>query len=283
MSKIINVGPLAFYDSVKKQHHNKPYAFGQMWPLIVDFGKVPAFQFIANPSWASSTGSAPEFVALVRVDENGNEIWTERPEVLKEAITAIGYETHTIYMSHDLDNLSLIGKTNNTIESGCYYIVVGDSLGNTYYSDIFAYKSNLTDAIRLEYSNSYNLRIGDKELLFDGSIRPFKPYIYIDAQLGRPEYKFEEEVVSRLGYEYIESQVSKKVYKFNFVAQEYLIDALRIIRLCDNKKCTFEGEEYEMLVFDFEADWKEQGDLATVNASFEVDNIIANIGGLIKQ
>ena len=101
----------------------------------------------------------------------------------------------------------------------------------------------------------------------------------IGSELGKPEYSYEEQATNRLGYNYIESQVSKKIYKFNAVLPEYLCDALRIVRLCSNKKLTSKGETYDMLSFGMDVDWQEQGDLASVTCEFEIDNIIVNTGG----
>lgn len=277
MSKIINIGPLAFYDSPTKQQHQKFSAFGQIWPLIVELGKFPVFQFMANPSFAPASGKAVSALTMSRVNAQGEIMWTESWPWL-DWVQMIGSETHTTFIStpEDID-LSFLPA----LQQGYYFLTITDDVGNTYTSDIFAYRKDVSNLLKLEYSNTYNFQIAGKEILFDGMIQPFRPYIYIDTQLGRPEYKFEEEVVSRLGYEYIESQVSKKQYKFEFVAPEYLLDAMRFIRLCENKKCVYSGEEYDMLAFNIEVSWGAQGDLASVSASFDVDNIVANTGGII--
>ena len=101
--------------------------------------------------------------------------------------------------------------------------------------------------------------------------------------MGKPEYSFEEEATKRLGYSFIESQVSKKTYRFNTVIPEYLCDAMRIIRLCSQKKITCKGETYNAITFNMEVDWQEQGDLASVTCEFDVDNIITNIGGFKRE
>lgn len=109
--------------------------------------------------------------------------------------------------------------------------------------------------------------------------RAFHYILLLKSELGKPEYSFEEEATKRLGYSFIESQVSKKTYKFNAIVPEYLCDAMRIIRLCSNKIITCKGETYDAITFNMEVEWQEQGDLASVNCEFDVDNIITNIGG----
>ena len=64
---------------------------------------------------------------------------------------------------------------------------------------------------------------------------------------------------------------------------EFLCDALRIVRLCSNKRIVSKGEEYDLLSFEMEAEWQTQGDIASVSCEFEVDNIITNLGGFMQQ
>ena len=107
----------------------------------------------------------------------------------------------------------------------------------------------------------------------------FKFKCYLPTQIGKPEYDFEEEATERMGYTFIESQVSKKLYKFTFLAPEYLCDALRIVRLCNDKQITSKGQVYGLTTFNMKPEWEEQGDLAAVECEFETDTVISNIGG----
>ena len=86
-----------------------------------------------------------------------------------------------------------------------------------------------------------------------------------------------------MGYTFIESQVSKKIYKFTFIAPEYLCDALRIVRLCENKRITNKSQVYDLTTFNMEPKWEDQGDLASVECEFETDTVIANIGGYTPE
>lgn len=163
---------------------------------------------------------------------------------------------------------------------GRYYITIELANGNTLYSEVFTVVSNVDKYLLIEYSNTYNFDIkGGVIDFFDNFV--FK--CYLDTQLGRPEYDFEEEATERMGYTFIESQVSKKIFKFTFLAPEYLCDALRIVRLCDNKKVTSNSVTHEMLTFNMTPEWEEQGDLASVECEFEEDNIIANVGGYAPE
>ena len=96
--------------------------------------------------------------------------------------------------------------------------------------------------------------------------------------IGKPEYSYEEEATSRNGYTFVESQVCKKIYKFTVLAPEYLCDALRIVRLCNEKIIRDRHKTFTALSFSMDVKWEDQGDLASIECEFETDTVIFNIG-----
>lgn len=163
---------------------------------------------------------------------------------------------------------------------GLYYLAISISGLGTVYSDIFTVTNKVDDYLLLEYYNSYNFELKNGIVDFSDN---FKFRCYLNTQIGKPEYDFEEEATERMGYTFIESQVSKKIYKFTFIAPEYLCDALRIVRLCENKQITSKLQTYDLTTFSMEPEWEDQGDLAAVECEFETDTVIANIGGYIPE
>lgn len=162
------------------------------------------------------------------------------------------------------------------VHEGQYYLEIYISGLGTIYSDIFTVCNKVDDYLLLEYYNSYNFELKNGIVDFSDS---FKFKCYLNTQIGKPEYDFEEEATERMGYTFIESQISKKIYKFTFVAPEYLCDALRIVRLCESKQITSKLQTYDLTTFSMEPEWEDQGDLAAVECEFETDTVIANIGG----
>jgi hypothetical protein len=144
------------------------------------------------------------------------------------------------------------------------------------YSEVFCVKYNLDGYLKITYGNSKNLYAATNVAVFENN---FKFSVYLDTRLSRPEYTYEEEAASRLGYTYVESAVSKKTYKFVFLSTESLLDALRLIRLCDNVLIESEGDSYNPIAFNISPEWQEDGDLAEVTAQFDVDNIMMTLGG----
>lgn len=257
-----NISPLPFYDNLALQNHRKDYAFGQIYPLITYRNMLLPFQVVlANGvlvNWVRlynfNTG---KFIDITRsMKENGLQIkqfpgfmLLKYPGTLP--IVEIKYE-------------------------GLYYLAILISGLGTIYSDVFTVTNKVDDYLLLEYYNSYNFELKNGIVDFSDN---FKFRCYLNTQIGKPEYDFEEEATERMGYTFIESQVSKKIYKFTFVAPEYLCDALRIVRLCENKQITSKLQTYDLTTFNMEPEWEDQGDLAAVECEFETDTVIANIGG----
>lgn len=277
MSEIINIGPLPFYQRKSGQHRFKDYAFGNIAPLASPTGVMPSFQFIYKLDKSTE-------VSEIRLA--GFEIYKINAFGKDERIgwPGIGDIVFFITIVNRPDCIIIYTLPTfhkvvwASLETGYYFLrlFLRNNAGESYevYSEVFA-SCNTNNHIHLQYTNNYNFKIQDYPIYFESFIGD----IYLDTKLGRPEYIFEEEVTERLGYSFIESQVSKKVYKFVFLAPEFLLDALRIVRLCNTKICYFEDKHYDMLTFNMNPSWEEQGDLASVEAEFETDNIITNLGG----
>ena len=260
-----NISPLPFYDNIALQNHRKDYAFGQVYPLITYRNMLLPFQVVLasgiSISWVRlynfNTGKFIDISTSIK--ENGLKLVSYTGfKVLKYPGTL-----PVVEIKHE----------------GLYYLAISIS-GLTIYSDVFTVCNRVDDYLLLEYSNSYNFELKGGMVDFSDN---FKFKCYLNTQVGRPEYDFEEEATERMGYSFIESQVSKKIYKFTFLAPEYLCDALRIVRLCENKKITSKLQTYDLTTFSMEPEWEDQGDLASVECEFETDTVIANIGGYTPE
>lgn len=154
-----------------------------------------------------------------------------------------------------------------------------------YYSDRLYATDDIHNYIELEWWNTTNLAIGRRIIPYEYG---YRPSCFVDALLGKPEYTFEEELIARLGYNFVQSAVSKKTYRCAFSAPEYLCDSLRIMRICNNKFVTRYdfpnyGERIEPMTMTLDVNWDEQGHLALVDMSFDVDLVAANPSGFIPS
>lgn len=265
MNNPICLSPLKFYSSVDKQNRHRSFAYGDVSPLIVYGNWLPAFQFVL-PEGAKS---------IIRVFLNRIELNTKL-DITANATLESGLKVIKVE-DFNLVTYSGIFPLSDLRQEGYYYLEIETNTGETFVSEVFSCTNNVDDCLKIEYSSPVNLELKNGIVSFKNG---FKFSVYLRTELGKPEYKFEEEATKRLGYTFIESQVSKKIYKFNAILPEYLCDALRLIRLCPDKKLTSKGETYDMLSFDMDVDWQDQGNLASVNCEFQVDNIIVNLGGI---
>ena len=257
-----NISPLPFYDSLALQNHRKDYAYGQVYQLITYRNMLLPFQVVL------SSGTS---VGWARLYDFNTGKYIDITDSMKENGLVIKSFTDFKILKYP-GTLPIV----EIKHEGLYYLAISISGLDTIYSDLFTVTNRVSDYLLIEYSNSYNFELKNGIVDFSDN---FKFKCYLNTQIGKPEYDFEEEATERMGYTFVESQVSKKIYKFTFVAPEYLCDALRIVRLCENKQIISKLQTYDLTTFSMKPEWEDQGDLAAVECEFETDTVIANIGG----
>lgn len=274
MANPVCLSPLKFYDDVAKQSHRKSYANGHISPLFTKLHWLPAFQFIIPNYLFRNLTQVYLYNAKTDKVIGGN-----RKNDLNNAgfsiITEGGYKIATFMPHPDYPVFTDVGE-------GLYYLKLASSNEIwVYYSEVFCFTEITKDLLEIEYWNETGSFVIKNGLVSFSNNFHFT--LLLKSELGKPEYSFEEESTKRLGYAFIESQVSKKIYKFNTVIPEFICDAMRIIRLCDNKIIRSYKDEYDATSFEMEAEWQTQGDLASVNCEFETDNVVVNLGGFIPN
>ena len=175
-----------------------------------------------------------------------------------------------------------------TLPIGRYYLTAkvtqgsGSSMDSvTVRSEVFTI-ADTANYIEVDYFNSFNLIDPLLEIPFEEGWRP-KLYL-LSTGLSRPSYDYEEEVISRGGYSFVQKQVSKKGYRFSFYAPEYLCDAMRIIRLCDDVRIKWAGEEYRCDDFNMAiSEWLDGEGFASVEVTFASGTVVVNVGNYIAS
>lgn len=151
------------------------------------------------------------------------------------------------------------------------YLELSDGI-DTWYSAYFGF---CEPCMRIEW---YDV----EDFLFDaGAIAysdGYKNEMFFDAEIGMPEYEFEEEVAERNGYQFPISQISYKKYKFTILVPEEVCDVMRFIRLSDHIRISTKNDNYEATSFLMTPTWAEQGYLAEVACEFTTDTVAKKIG-----
>lgn len=267
MSPNNNFNILAWYDSIDQQNHRKSYVYGSIWGLIAPDNSILPFQFV-------SPGSLGNVTSIVVKSLNSNK-----------SIDLTGKLDIQVTNHTDDDNNAysiVMHKGNNTISpklsEGRHYIVLKQGT-KTWYSEVFTVVSNISCYIKLEYWDNDNLYFKGGHIDYTSG---FKFVCYLSTKIGKPSYPFEEELTERDGYKFIEKQTSSKVYNMTFNAPEFMCDALRLVRMCDNINITSDGKVYRALSFSVNVDWEDYGDVAAVDAEFETDTVVTKIANILN-
>lgn len=267
MSPNNNFNILAWYDSIDQQNHRKSYVYGSIWGLIAPDNSILPFQFV-------SPGSLGNVTSIVVKSLNSNK-----------SIDLTGKLDIQVTNHTDDDNNAysiVMHKGNSTISpklsEGRHYIVLKQGT-KTWYSEVFTVVSNISCYIKLEYWDNDNLYFKGGHIDYTSG---FKFVCYLSTKIGKPSYPFEEELTERDGYKFIEKQTSSKVYNMTFNAPEFMCDALRLVRMCDNINITSDGKVYRALSFSVNVDWEDYGDVAAVDAEFETDTVVTKIANILN-
>lgn len=258
----LNVSPLAFLPAVQWYNHRRAYVYGTILPLVVPINRIPPFQISID----EADGGGVNWVVVNLNTGVETSIYTE--------MLATGYEGFSDNGRVILTYPGTVNLPGFDMTEDLYYIRFEDYNGNFIYSEIFAWQDNLDNNkkfVKVEWWHGEN---------FDypgGTIRytfPFKMWVYLYTDIGKPERMKKEEVEERDGRKLPLKQISWKVFKFEFRAPEYLIDAMDLIWQHDACQVTHMGRVYEVEEFVMETEWLEYGDFAKVSVEFRTDTVV---------
>lgn len=259
-----NLNPLPWYTDVAEQNHRKEWAYNRVYPLICQSRILLPFQVIRNHLETSPLTS----FKLVEL-ETGTET---------EILTEITESNIVIKETAEFDIIMNYGRFLLPSEfsfKGMYYCIMTDGT-NLWFSEVFNFIQDVSEYVKIVWYNRND--IFEHESGYIDYNDGYQNFIYLASDIGKPEYPFEEEVFERDGHTFPEKQWSEKVYKFDFIAPEYMLDAMRIIRMHDYIWVQQKGKLWDVEQFLWEHEWEEQGDLASVEAEFHCDTVMKKIG-----
>lgn len=254
-----NFQVLPFYDSIEKQNHRKPYAFGQAYPLIASKSLLP---FQLNVESFANRDDLDDIVIY-----SAEIVYLTTGEVLDISDGLNAGLVVTNVGNSDRQLLTWAMPSSFTVDQGLAYLKVVDiDRETTYYSEVFCLTDDLSRYVKLDWWDN------------DSEGNPdFIHTLYIDTIVGKPKYELDEEGTDRDGYFFVEKQISKKIHRFSFVAPEYLCDALRVVPMADNIQVTFNGDTHACDRIVIEPEWEEQGDLAAVDVELTIGTVVKKI------
>lgn len=263
MQRNNNLSVLPFYTEIDEQNHRRTYAYGERYPLYTPLGAVPPFQVVI-PHGAAT-------IAAVRLYKEGESGYTSIGTAMANAGMTVNR-----YTDYDIIEYPSIASHDLTQTEGQYWLYIELSDGQKWYSDIFTVVADMSGFLNIRWWDLNDLIMDDCRISYAGG---YQNSVWLNTQLGKPEYEFEEEGETRDGYFFPEKMISEKKYKCVFLAPEYLCDVMRFIRLSDFVViCDRYGHLYRCDTFLCTPKWEEQGDLASVEVEFTCDTVCKKIG-----
>ena len=267
-----NLSVLPWYTSIEQQNARKWWLYGRVYPLFTPAGFLLPFQILLDYR------ATPSMSACVLYDANTNAIIDSAVATKLnntgftfKQFSALGY-TVAVYPGLLPAFTSLV--------NGRYYMRITIN-GVYYYSEIFTVVNDIEPYLKITWWDLSDFAMDAGTIVYTNPA--FKNVLYLQSDLAKPEYPFEEEGETRDGYFFPTKQISEKRYRFNFLASEYLLDVMRFIRMADFAEIEYHGQRYSLDTFLITPEWEDNGDVASVEAVFDTATVAKKIGlGYIK-
>lgn len=267
MNQNNNFSVLPFYGSKDEQLSRRTYAYGEVYPLYVRKDYILPFQLLV----AANTQSPNAISSIKVIDYN--------TDTVVQDITSTLNVVKKEYTGYDVFVHRLTSVSGASWGIGRYYLTIQTN-HDAYYSDVFTVVDDITPYLKIEWWDDQDLVMRDSRIVYEVSTNlKYQSVVFLDTQLGMPEYEFEEEGEKRDGLFFPEKMISEKTYRFTFLAPEYLLDAMRFIRMSDHIQITDRnGVVYNADTFLLTPKWQAPGMLAAVDGEFQTLSVAKKIG-----
>lgn len=259
-----NLSVLPWYTSIEQQNARKWWVYGRIYPLFTQAMFLLPFQIIREHRAGTSIASFKIFKA--NGEEFGDYTTQIQNHIAIKSFESLGYDV-IVYPG----NLPFVPAFFN----GQYYAVLSDGT-EIWYSEIFTVVNGIEPYLKIEWWDVEDFVMDAGAIVYTEP--KFKNVLYLDSDLAKPEYPFEEEGETRDGYFFPIKQISEKHYRFKFFASEYLLDVMRLIGMADYARITYRGQTYSLDTFLITPEWEDNGDVASVEAEFDTATVAKKIG-----
>lgn len=266
-----NFSVLPWYTSIEEQNHRKSYAFGNVYPLFTPKDKLLPFQIIRD--------TRPNAISSVNLYEfNGQHVGDITVKMKEAGLDIVQFPQFGYDVIVFPANLPMIMN----IQPGRYYAVLCDGT-QCWWSEVFTVVIDVSGYLKIEWYDLENAVFDSGQIVYKNP--KFTNVLYLNTELGKPEYVFEEDGETRDGYFFPEKQISEKTYKCVALAPEYLCDVMRFIRMSDHVIVTDKyNRKYNVDTFLITPKWETQGDIASVEIEFQTATVVKKIGrGIIES
>lgn len=262
-----NLSVLPFYENIDEQAHRRTYAYGDIYPLYAPLGGVPSFQLV----FPHDTSDGPSAWQLRRSD--GTLVGVVNSALTQGGLQRINYTDYDIVLYPALAPQAITPK------EGRYYLEAHFTKGRIMYSDVFTVVGDMSDFLMMQWWDTEDLVMDGERIAYkSGANIVYRNTLWLNTQLGKPDYEFEEQGEQRDGLYFPEKMISFKRYKFNILANEPLCDVMRFIRLSDFVFVRDKyGNVYRCDTFLMTPKWETQGNIASIDVEFTCNTVAKKI------
>lgn len=255
-----NFSVLPWYTSLKYQNARKWWNYDKIYPLFTPATMMLPFQIIRTHR---ATATVSSFIVYT---SKGVQVGDYTQEI-NDAGIAIKQ-----FPDSGFDVIVFPGKfpVFPSMSNGQYYAVLSDG-EETWYSEMFTVVNDIEPYLKIEWWDKEDFITDGGTVVYKNP--EFHNLLYLDSDIAKPEYVFEDEGETRDGYFFPVKQISEKKYRFSFFASEYLLDVIRLIRMADYVHITYNGKKYAADSFLITPEWEDNGDIAVVDAEFETATV----------
>lgn len=258
-----NYSVLPWYHTLEEQNSYKWWVYGKIYPLFTPAGYMLPFQIIRRHRESTT-------ITLF-------EVYTDKGVLVGDFTAAINNAGIAIKQFSDYDVIVFPARLPQFggMANGRYYGKISDG-AEVWYSEVFTVVNDIEPYLKIEWWDNEDFITDGGTVVYTEPA--FHNIIYLDSDIAKPEYIFEEEGETRDGYFFPSKQISEKRYRFSFLAPEYLLDVMRLIRMADYVYIWYRGKRYAADTFLITPEWEDEGDIAVVDAEFETATVAKKLG-----
>ena len=265
-----NLSVLPWYTSIEQQNARKWWAYNRVYPLFTPAMFMLPFQILRTHRSGTTISSFRVYTKTGVLVGNFTQAIRDAGITVKP-FTSLGYDV--IVFGGQMPVFTQFAD-------GQYYAAISDGT-QTWYSEIFTVVNYIEPYLKITWWDLSDFTMDAGTIVYTNP--SYKNVLYLQSDIAKPEYTFEEEGETLDGYFFPAKQISEKRYRFNFLASEYLLDVMRFIRMADYAEIEYRGQRYSLDTFLITPEWEDNGDVAAVEAVFDTATVAKKIGlGYIK-
>ena len=265
-----NLSVLPWYTSIEQQNARKWWAYNRVYPLFTPALFMLPFQILRTHRSGTTISSFLVYTKAGVLVGNYTQAIKDAGITIKQ-FTPLGYDV--IVFGGQMPVFTKFAD-------GQYYAAISDGT-QTWYSEIFTVVNDIEPYLKITWWDLSDFTMDAGTIVYTNP--SYKNVLYLQSDIAKPEYTFEEEGETLDGYFFPTKQISEKRYRFSFLASEYLLDVMRFIRMADFAEIEYHGQRYSLDTFLITPEWEDNGDVAAVEAVFDTATVAKKIGlGYIK-